>query len=92
MGVELKGKIMFHYPRGVKRQQVFTAGVEFYVYNVIGEHTGLDHNVVVVNMPESQSCDPKLFPGREEYDFLFHVNLLLKNDEAETEGLMMMFL
>ena len=62
MGVELKGKIMFHYPRRVKRQKVFTAGIEFYVYNVIGEHTGMDHNVIVVNMPESQFCGPRLFP------------------------------
>ena len=77
--MELKGKIMFYYPRGVKRQSVFTAGVEFYVYN------GMDHNVVVVNMPKAQSCCPRLFPGRGEYDLLFDVdivNLLLKNDEA----------
>ena len=95
MGVELKGKIMFQYPKGVKRQQVFTARVAFYVYNVIGEHTGMDHNFMVVNMPESQSFDPRLFPGRREYDLLFDVdivNLLLKNNEAETEGLMLMFL
>ena len=95
MGVELKGKIMFHYPRGVKIQQVFTARVAFYVYNSIGEHTGMDHNVMVVNMPESQSCCPRLFPGRGEHDLLFDVdivNLQLKNDEAETEGLMLMFL
>ena len=81
MGVELKGKIMFHYPRGVKRQQVFTAGVEFYVYNVIGEHTAMSLNVVVINMPESQSYGPRLFPGRGKYDLLFNVdivNLLLK--------------
>ena len=87
--MELKGKIMFYYPRGVKRQRVLTAGVEFYVYN------GMDHNVVVVNMPKSQSCCPRLFPGRGEYDLLFDVdivNLLLKNDEAKAEGLMLMFL
>ena len=55
----------------------------------------MDHNVVVVNMPKSQSCCPRLFPGRGEYDLLFDVdivNLLLKNDEAKAEGLMLMFL
>ena len=41
----------------------------------------MDHNVVVINMPESQSCSPRLFPGRGKYDSLFNVdivNLLLK--------------
>ena len=35
MIVESKAKITLHYSRGVKRQQGFTAGVEFYVQNVI---------------------------------------------------------
>ena len=41
----------------------------------------MDHNVVVINMPESQSCSPRLFPGRGKYDLLFNVdivNLLFK--------------
>ena len=41
----------------------------------------MSHNVVVINMPESQSYGPRLFPGRGKYDLLFNVdivNLLLK--------------
>ena len=35
MDVQFKGKNMLHYSRGVRRQQGFTAGAAFYVYNVI---------------------------------------------------------
>ena len=35
MDVQFKGKNMLHYSRGVKRQQGFTTGDAFYVYNVI---------------------------------------------------------
>ena len=35
MDVQFKGKNMLHYSRGVKRQQDFTTGDAFYVYNVI---------------------------------------------------------
>ena len=61
--VEFKGKIMLHYFRGVKRQQDFTAGVGFNVYNVIGLTTEADLNGVVVNEPESNSNNPRSLPG-----------------------------
>ena len=32
--MQFKGKYMLHYSRGVKRQQSFTTGAAFYVYNV----------------------------------------------------------
>ena len=54
---------MLHYFRGVKRQQDFTAGVGFNVYNVIGLTTEADLNGVVVNEPESNSNNPRSLPG-----------------------------
>ena len=63
MDAEFKGKIMLHYFRGVKRQQDFTAGVGFNVYNVIGLTTEADLNGVVVNEPESNSNNPRSLPG-----------------------------
>ena len=55
----------------------------------------MDHNDVEVNTPESHSRGLKLFPGREEYDLLFDVdivNLLLKSNGGEAEYLMLPFL
>ena len=55
----------------------------------------MDLNDVVVNPSESQSSDPKSFPGRGDYDFLFNVdivNLPLKNNGGETAGLILLFL
>ena len=49
----------------------------------------------MVNSPEFQSSDPRLFPGRREYDLLFDVDKvipLLKNNGGETEGLILLFL
>ena len=93
--MEFKGHFMLHYSRGVKRQQGFTTGVEFYPYNILGLSPRMDHNGVVVNTPETQFNGLRLLPGRGEYNFLSDVdivNLLLKNNGGETEGLILLFL
>ena len=49
----------------------------------------------MVNTPEFQSRGLRSFPGRGEYDLLFDddiVNLLLKSNGGETEGLILLFL
>ena len=94
MGVEFKGKIMFHYPRGVKRQQGFTTAVGFYVY-VMGQPIGIGPNGVVVDQPEFQSSGQSFFPGWGEFDLLFNVDILnplFKNNGRETKGLVLAFL
>ena len=48
----------------------------------------------MVNSPEFQSSDPRLFPGRREYDLFFDVNKvnpLLKNNGGGTEALILFF-
>ena len=85
--MEFKGKIMLYYSSGVKRQQGFTTGVGFYVYDVVCYSTGLDHSCVLVNKPGSQSSGSRSFSRWEEYDLLFDidiVNLLLKKNGGES--------
>ena len=50
MDVQFKGKNMLPYSRGVKRQQGFTTGAAFYVYNVLSFNFEMVHHVLVVIM------------------------------------------
>ena len=103
--MEFKGKNMFLYSRGVKRQQGFTTGVAFYVYNVIVfklDYNGLvvnnfemDYNGLVVIMSELQSVTRDRFPGGKVMicSLMFDiVNLLFKNNGGETEDLFYLFI
>ena len=65
MDVQFKGKNMLHYSRGVKRQQGFTTGAAFYVYNVISFIFEMVHHGLVVIMPEIQISDSGLIPSWE---------------------------
>ena len=86
MDVKFKGKNMLHYSRGVKRQQGFTTGAAFYVYNVISFTLEMVHHGLVVIMPEIQISDRSVVRGRipggndmicsQMFDI---VNLLFKN-------------
>ena len=55
--MQLNGKNMLHYSRGVKRQQGFTTGAAFYVHNVISFTLEMVHHGLVVIMPEIQISD-----------------------------------
>ena len=107
MDVEFKGKNMFLYSRGVKRQQGSTTGVAFYVYNVIVFNFEMDYNGLVVNnfemdynglvviMSELQSVTRDRFPGGKVMicSLMFDiVNLLFKNNGGETEDLFYLFI
>ena len=52
MGVEFKGKLMFGLLQVSEKQQGFTTGVGFYVYNVLGLSSGMDHGGIVVQCPD----------------------------------------
>ena len=67
--MQFKGKNMLHYSRGVKRQQGFTTGAAFYVYDVISLifemfHHGHGFHGLVVIMPEIQISDRSVVRGR----------------------------
>ena len=53
---------MLHYSRGVKRQQGFTTGAVFYVYNVISFNFEMVHHGLVVMMPEFLISDSRTIP------------------------------
>ena len=63
--MQFKGKNMLHYSRGVKRQQGFTTGAVFYVYNVISFLYEMVHHGLVVIMPEIQISDSGSMPRWE---------------------------
>ena len=93
--MEFKGKNMFLYSRGVKRQQGFTTGVAFYVYNVIVFNFEMDYNGLVVIMSELQSVTRDPFPGGKVMicSLMFDiVNLLFKYNGGETENLFYLFI
>ena len=56
---------MLHYSRGVKRQQDFTTGAAFYVYNVISFIFEMVYDSLVVIMPEIQISDLRPIPRWE---------------------------
>ena len=60
--MQFKGKNMLHYSRGVKRQQDFTTGAAFYVYNVISFIFEMVYDSLVVIMPEIQISDLRPIP------------------------------
>ena len=64
---------MLHYSRGVKRQQGFTTGAAFYVYNVISFLCEMVHHGLAVIMPEIQISDLGSMPGWEWYDLILDV-------------------
>ena len=93
--MEFKSKNLLHYSRGVKRQQGFTTGVAFYVYNVIVFNFKMNYNGLVVIMSEFQSVTRDRFPGRKVMicSSMFDiVNLLFKNNGGETENLFYLFI
>ena len=63
--MQLKKKNMLHYSRGVKRQQDFTTGAAFYVYNVISFIFEMVYDSLVVIMPEIQISDLRPIPRWE---------------------------
>ena len=63
--MQFKGKNMLHYSRGVKRQQDFTTGAAFYVYNVISFIFEMVYDSLVVIMPEIQISDLRPIPRWE---------------------------
>ena len=63
--MQFKGKNMLHYSRGVKRQQGFTTGAAFYVYNVISFIFEMVYDSLVVIMPEIQIGDLRPIPRWE---------------------------
>ena len=63
--MQLKKKNMLHYSRGVKRQQDFTTGAAFYVYNVISFIFEMVYDSLVVIMPEIQIGDLRPIPRWE---------------------------
>ena len=55
----------------------------------------MGHRGVAVNTPEPQDGRPRSFPGREEFNLLFDVDIanpLLKNNGGEAERLMLLVL
>ena len=71
--VQFKGKNMFHYSRGVKRQQGFTTGAEFYVHNGISFIFKIVPHGLVAIMPEIQISDSGSIPRWEWYDLLLDI-------------------
>ena len=71
--MQFKGKNMFYYSRGVKKQQGFTTGAAFYVHNVISFIYKMVHHDLVVIMPEILISDSRSIPWWEGYDFLLDV-------------------
>ena len=63
--MQFKGKNMLHYSRGVKRQQGFTTGAAFYVYNVISFTLEMVHHGLVVIISEFQISDSGSIPRGE---------------------------
>ena len=63
--MQLKKKNILHYSRGVKRQQDFTTGAAFYVYNVISFIFEMVYDSLVVIMPEIQISDLRPIPRWE---------------------------
>ena len=63
--MQLKKKNMLHYSRGVKRQQDFTTGAAFYVYNVISFIFEMVYDSLVVIIPEIQISDLRPIPRWE---------------------------
>ena len=64
---------MLHYSREVKRQQCFTTGAVFYVYNVISFNFEMVHHGLVVMMPEFLISDSTTITRWEGYDLLLDV-------------------
>ena len=64
---------MLHYSRGVKRQQGFTTGDTFYVYNVRSFNFRMVHHDLLVIMPEILINDLGSIPRWEGYDLLLDV-------------------
>ena len=64
-GCAIQGKNMLHYSRGVKRQQGFTTGAAFYVYNVISFTLEMVHHGLVVIISEFQISDSGSIPRGE---------------------------
>ena len=71
--MQFKSKNMLHYSRSVKRQQGFTTGTAFYVYNVISFNFEMVHHGLVVIMPELLISDSRTIPRWEGYDLLIDV-------------------
>ena len=64
---------MLRYSLGKKRQQGFTIGTAFYVYNVIRFNFEMVHHGLVVIMPEFLISDSRTIPRWEGYDLLLDV-------------------
>ena len=95
MDLEFKGNNMSYYSRGVKRQQGFTTGVAFYVYNVIVFNFKMDYNGLVVIMSEFQSVTRDRFADGKVmvcHSMFGIVNLLFKNNKGEREDLFHLFI
>ena len=61
--MQFSKKNMLHYSRGVKRQQDFTTGAAFYVYNVISFiFEMMIHHGLVVIIPEVQISNSGSIP------------------------------
>ena len=71
--MQFKGENMLHYSRGVKRQQDFTTGAAFYVYNIISFIYKMVHHDLVVIMPEILISDSRSITWWEGYDLLLDV-------------------
>ena len=65
MDVHFKGKNMLHYSRRVKRQQGFTTGAAFYVYNAISFMFEMVHQGLAIIMTEIQVSDSRSVPRWE---------------------------
>ena len=59
--------------QAMKRQQGFTTGTTFYVYNVISFNFEMVHHGLVVIMPELLINDSRTIPRWEGYDLLIDV-------------------
>ena len=69
--MHFKGKNMLHYSLGKKRQQGFTIGTVFYVYNVIRFNFEVVHHSLVVIM--TGFSDSRTILRWEGYDLLLDV-------------------
>ena len=69
-----RGKICWIYCKGVKRQQGFTTGAAFYVYNVISFNLKMvHHDGLVVIISEILISDSRSIPRWGGYDLLLDV-------------------
>ena len=73
MDVQLKGKNMLHYSKGVKQRQGFTTGAAFCVYNNISFNFEMVHHGLAVIMQEILISDLKSIPRWEGFYLLLDV-------------------